>query len=75
MPLDSIPKEQEEKGSIYVNGFKISGGRLNEKNFYLEDELAREFANSVPAFMVKVKRRQENNRMNVEFSGLYNSLG
>lgn len=44
-----------------MSGFKISGGRLNDKTLYLEDELSREFANSLPTFMAKVRKRENNN--------------
>ena len=62
LPIDKPPGSQEMgKGGIYISGLVISGGRLNLKTYFLEDEFAREFSATVPAFLVKVKKRNPEN--------------
>lgn len=61
LPIDKPPGSQMEKGGIHISGLVISGGRLNLKTYFLEDELAREFSSTVPAFLVKVKKRNPEN--------------
>jgi hypothetical protein len=45
------------KGGIYISGLSICGGRLQARTFLLEDELAREFASSIPGLSVKVTKK------------------
>ncbi len=62
---NNLPSTQPDEEFIYVNGFKIRSGKLNEHTDQLEDEDIREFDYSIPAMSMMVVEKYYDPRINV----------
>jgi len=51
--------KQNNVGGIYLSGFKITGGHVNDTLTYLEDEFSREFSTNMGSFLMRVRRRNK----------------
>ena len=62
---NNLPSTQPDEEFIYVNGFKIRSGKLNEHSDLLEDEDIREFEYSISAMSMMVVEKYYDPRINV----------
>ena len=53
----TLDQKQNLKNGVLVSGFVVRGGRVNESNFYLEDENIREFENALPMFVLSCRKK------------------
>ena len=53
----SMPECQSDCNEIYVKGFMLNGGKLNLKNYYLEEESSRQFGSYFPNFSMKAEKK------------------